>query len=208
MKILYVAVVAALIVLSFAALWPFPDLLPRVVNGGAWQTVAAHSAPAVTSLGLALSTSLTALLILVLWLENVPQKFDRWILVLCVMVLGLPSLLIGLGQYQLFLKLHITGTLWGLYLAHLTPVVAYMFIMVKGPYRSYDVKWRNAATGLMARPNKFLIQIKWPMLKAPLLSSLAVGFAVSFAQFVPAQLVAAGRYSTLPIEAWWSSLRF
>ena len=39
------------------------------------------------------------------------------------------------------------------------------------------------------------------MLKAPILAAGAIGFAVSFAQFVPAQLVAAGRFSTLPIEA-------
>jgi putative thiamine transport system permease protein len=33
------------------------------------------------------------------------------------------------------------------------------------------------------------------------LAALAVGFAVSFGQYIPAQLIAAGRYSTLPIEA-------
>jgi putative thiamine transport system permease protein len=46
-----------------------------------------------------------------------------------------------------------------------------------------------------------LLRVKWPMLKAPLLSAFAVGFAVSVMQFVPAQLAAAGRFSTLPMEA-------
>ena len=201
LKTFYVFVIATLIVLSFAALWPFPKLVPETLNADAWQNVAAHSEPLLISLVLALSTSMAALIILILWLENVSQKFDRWILVFCLMVLGLPALLIGLGQYQLFLWLHLTGTLLGLFLAHLLPVVAYMFIMLNGPYRCYDTKWNNAATALMAPTLKFLIQIKWSMLKAPLLSSVAVGFAVSFAQFVPAQLVAAGRYSTLPMEA-------
>ena len=48
---------------------------------------------------------------------------------------------------------------------------------------------------------RFLALVKWPLLKAPLLGAVAVGFAVSMAQFVTAQLVAAGRYSTLPMEA-------
>ena len=201
LKNFYIFVIATLVVLSFAALWPFPKLVPETLNADAWQNVAAHFAPLLTSLALALSTSVAALIILILWLENVSQKYDRWILVFCLMVLGLPALLIGLGQYQMFLRLSLTGTITGLFLAHLLPVVAYMFIMLNGPYRYYDTKWNNAATALLAPNSKFLMQIKWPMLKAPLLSSLAVGFAVSFAQFVPSQLVAAGRYSTLPMEA-------
>ena len=40
-----------------------------------------------------------------------------------------------------------------------------------------------------------------PLLKAPLLAASAIGFAVSFSQYVPAQLISAGRYSTLPMEA-------
>ena len=55
--------------------------------------------------------------------------------------------------------------------------------------------------GLGANHIRFLWFVKWPMLKAPLFSTLAVGFAVSVAQFVPAQLAAAGRFSTLPMEA-------
>jgi putative thiamine transport system permease protein len=198
---LYIAIIVALVLLSFASLWPFPSLLPETWNSDAWKTVVQHAAPLITSLVLAIATSVSALIMLLLWLENSPRRFDRGILVLSVLVLGLPALLIGLGQYQLFLRLQLTGTMLGLLLAHLTPVVAYMFIMLNGPYRSYETKWRDAATGLMATPLHFLLQVKWPMLKSPLLSSLAVGFAVSFAQFVPAQLVAAGRYSTLPMEA-------
>ncbi len=57
------------------------------------------------------------------------------------------------------------------------------------------------AAGLRARPAHMLLRVKWPMLKAPLLSAFAVGFAVSVMQFVPAQLAAAGRFSTLPMEA-------
>ena len=48
---------------------------------------------------------------------------------------------------------------------------------------------------------KFFWAIKFPLLKAPLLAASAIGFAVSFGQYVPAQLIASGRYSTLPMEA-------
>ena len=44
-------------------------------------------------------------------------------------------------------------------------------------------------------------RVKLPLLKAPLLTAAAIGFAVSIAQYVPAQLIAAGHFSTLPMEA-------
>ena len=60
---------------------------------------------------------------------------------------------------------------------------------------------RASASGLLASFWHFLWAIKLPLLKAPLLAASAIGFAVSFSQYVPAQLIAAGRYSTLPMEA-------
>jgi putative thiamine transport system permease protein len=47
----------------------------------------------------------------------------------------------------------------------------------------------------------FLTRIKWPLLKSALFSAFAVAVAVAIAQYVPAQLAAAGRFTTLPIEA-------
>jgi putative thiamine transport system permease protein len=70
-----------------------------------------------------------------------------------------------------------------------------------GPYRGYDQRWQSVTQGLGAAHLRFLTTVKWPMLKVPMLSALAIGFAVSVAQFVPAQLAAAGRFSTLPMEA-------
>jgi putative thiamine transport system permease protein len=88
-----------------------------------------------------------------------------------------------------------------MFFAHVLPVAAYVFIMLQGPYRGFDQRYHAAASGLRAVRTQFLTQVKWPMLKAALLSAFAVGFAVSVAQYVPAQLASAGRFSTLPMEA-------
>jgi putative thiamine transport system permease protein len=201
LQVFYVAVFVTLLVLSFAPLWPFPWLLPDNLDASAWSQVGEHAAPLVTSLLLAVSTSLCALVLLVLWFEAVPPVLDRALLIVSLAMLGLPALLIGLGQYALFLRLGLTGTAVGLFLAHLMPVIAYMFIMLKGPYRASDPRRYDVSIGLGVSDARFLIRIKWPLLKAPMLASVAVGFAVSFGQFVPAQLVAAGRFSTLTMEA-------
>ncbi len=201
LQVFYIAVFMTLLMLSVAQLWPFPHILPEHIELSAWQQASDHSSSLVLSLLLAIRTSLSGLVLLVLWLEFVPERWDRAMMTLSLVMLGLPALLIGLGQYQLFLRVGLTGTGLGLYMAHLMPVVAYMFVMLQGPYRASDPRWRDASHGLGVGRWRFLTRIKWPLLKAPLLASVAVGFAVSFGQFVPAQLVAAGRFSTLPMEA-------
>jgi putative thiamine transport system permease protein len=46
-----------------------------------------------------------------------------------------------------------------------------------------------------------LWQVKWPLLRAALAASLALGFAVSVAQYLPTLYVGAGRFNTVTTEA-------
>ncbi|MFB1017010.1 MAG: hypothetical protein QMC46_02740 [Burkholderiaceae bacterium] len=43
--------------------------------------------------------------------------------------------------------------------------------------------------------------MKWPMLKTAILNAWAVGFAVSVAQYLPTQMLGAGRVTTITTEA-------
>jgi putative thiamine transport system permease protein len=199
--VIYVLVIATLILQSVSGLWPFPNLLAEHFTLSAWRRLLTDASPVFTSLALAILTATTSLAASVLWLESVPQSKDKGLLWLSAFALCLPALVIGLGQYRLFLALGISGTATAMFFAHILPVAAYVFIMLQGPYRGFDDRFRSAASGLRASRAHFLRQVKWPMLKAALLSAFAVGFAVSMAQYVPAQLAAAGRFSTLPMEA-------
>jgi putative thiamine transport system permease protein len=198
---LYIITTATLVLLSFAPLWPFPLLWPDQMSTSAWMRVWQNPGALIASLLLALATMVTALISVIAWLESQPIQRDRFVLILSAITLGLPAILLSLGQYRAFLQVDLTGTVPGLFLAHLLPVTAYMFIVLVGPYRSFDPRWRASASGLMAGFPRFMWAIKLPLLKAPLLAASAVGFAVSFSQYVPAQLIAAGRFSTLPMEA-------
>jgi putative thiamine transport system permease protein len=46
-----------------------------------------------------------------------------------------------------------------------------------------------------------LWQVKWPLLRSALAAALAVGFAVSVAQYLPTLYVGAGRFQTVTTEA-------
>ncbi len=113
----------------------------------------------------------------------------------------LPSLLIADGQYLAFLRLGLNGTWPGVFLVHLTPVFAYVFIVLKGPYRAFDPRYRAVSLGLNADPLRFWSGVKLGMMKPALAASAAVGIGVSIAQYVPTQLIASGRLTTLPVEA-------
>lgn len=200
-SLFYAAIVILLLFRSVSGLWPFPKLLPESLTFSAWEKLLDDGRPLLTSLLMALASAATALAASVAWLEGLRPSRDNIMLWLALFMLCLPSLLTGLGQYRLFLALGITGTAPALFLAHVLPAAAYVFIMLHGPYRGFDRRWQATAAGLGQSAPAFLFKVKWPLLKAPLLSAFAVGFAVSIAQYVPAQLAAAGRYSTLPIEA-------
>jgi putative thiamine transport system permease protein len=199
--IIYGLVIVALILQSVSLHWPYPQLLATEFTFKAWANIARDVSPVITSLVLGIATSCVAMFAVVAWFETQPAERDRFALVASTLMLCVPAVLVSLGQYRLLLQLGLTGTWAGLFSAHLLPVMAYVFVMLLGPYRSYDGRWQTVGHGLGVARFKFLTQVKWPMLKGPLFSALAIGFAVSVAQFVSAQLAAAGRFSTLPMEA-------
>ena len=190
-----------LLLLSAAPRWPWPDILPPLGGGTAWATLAAEPAPLLLSLGLALAASVLSILLAVLWLETQRESLDRWLLWLALAALAVPQLAVAGGQYRLFLDLGLAGTVAGLFLSHLTPTLAYVMIVLSGPYRAFDGRYMKAAQALNVAPWSGLLRVKLPLLKGPLLTAAAIGFAVSIVQYVPAQLIAAGRYATLPMEA-------
>jgi putative thiamine transport system permease protein len=196
-----VACVLLLLLLSFSPRWPYPSLLPPALGGQAWEALAAAPAPLWLSLGLGFTCAAVAVALAVAWFETQPPSRDGWPIGLALLSLALPQLAIAGGQYRLFLEWGLTGTLAGLFLAHLVPVAAYVLVVLQGPYRAFDLRYVKAARALGVPAPLAWIRVKLPLLKAPLLTSAAIGFAVSIVQFVPAQLIAAGRYSSLPMEA-------
>jgi putative thiamine transport system permease protein len=200
-RLFFLAAGILLLIQSFTTRWPFPDLLPAAITSDTWARIADTPHALITSLWLSLGAAVVALMLNMIWFETMRAEFDRYALVVAAAVLCLPALVLGLAEYRLLLQFNLTGTAVGLLLVHLVPALAYAFIMLMGPYRSFDPRWQASAAGLGTSSWMFRTQIKWPLLKAPLLSAFAVAVAVAIAQYVPAQLAAAGRFTTLPMEA-------
>ena len=201
LPVIYLAVMLALAVGSVSGMWPFPRLLPDSFSWQGWQSVAASAQTVWTTCVLALVSSVTALVWSVAWLEYAPAQLDAKLRRLIYLPLLLPSVLWVVGLHRLALAWGIDGHASGLWLAHSLAATPYVLIALSPAYLNFDTRYAAIAASLQKSRWHFLVRIKWPLLKASLSAALAVGFAVSAAQYLPTLFVGAGRFATVTTEA-------
>ncbi|UXI02850.1 ABC transporter permease [Photobacterium sp. TY1-4] len=195
-------VVPVLMIWSVAQRWRFPDLLPSRYSGRFWQQESASLIElATSSVTLALISSLGALVLAIACLEY-RQKYQR----------GLPGWLIALPmvipQLSLLFGIQITtywipGQWYWLWVcwSHLLFVFPYLYLALDGPWRHYDIRLDQTARGLGLNGWQTWWQVKCPLLLPAIWLGLAVGISVSLAQYLPTQMLGAGRISTVTTEA-------
>ena len=88
-----------------------------------------------------------------------------------------------------------------MWLAHTLTSLPYVLIALQGPYQSFNPRLRHVSASLGHGHAVFLLRVKWPLLRSALAASLAIGFAVSVAQYLPTLYVGAGRFATVTTEA-------
>ncbi len=189
------AVVAVLLMWSVAQTWFFPALLPEAVSLESWQR--ADWTPFWTTGWLAMAASWLCLPAVLIWLEWGPKQFNA----LLYLPLIVPALPLVAGQYAALLHVHLDGTAVALVWSHLMWVLPYMVLTLIGPYRAFDARLMTSARALGCSPWRACLAVKWPMLLRPILATLAVGFAVSVAQYLPTLFAGGGRFVTVTTEA-------
>jgi putative thiamine transport system permease protein len=197
----YLAVLLALLVGSVTGHWPFPQWLPDTWTWAAWQSVLASGGTVWTTVWLALASAAVALVWAVAWLEWAPPRWQLRSQPLLTLPLVLPAVLWVVGLHRLALDWQLDTTAWGLWLAHTLACLPYVLLALQGPYTGFDARLRQVAATLGHGPWTFLLQVKWPLLRAALAASFAIGCAVSVAQYLPTLYVGAGRFNTITTEA-------
>ena len=201
LAVLYLAVMLALAVGSISGVWPFPRLWPESLSLQGWQSVFASASTLWTTAALAAISSVTALAWAVAWLECAPLAWDTRLRRLIYLPLVLPSVLWVVGLHRLCLAWGIDARWPGLWLVHSLAAAPYVLIALSPAYLGFDARYAQIAASLQKNRLTFLLRIKWPLLKASLWGALAVGFAVSVAQYLPTLFVGAGRFATVTTEA-------
>jgi putative thiamine transport system permease protein len=197
--------VLAMALWSFAHRWRYPDVLPsawtldnwiRQGDGLAWS--------AGTTLIVGLAAAVIALALVLGCLENerrhglTTTSRALWLLYTPLLV---PQVGFLFGNQVLAVTAGLDGTWLALIWSHLLFVLPYVFLALADPYRALDERYSRAALCLGASANRVFWTVKLPMLLRPVLVALAIGFAVSVAQYLPTIFAGGGRFVTLTTEA-------
>jgi putative thiamine transport system permease protein len=208
MALLFALAGAALVALalwSLATRWRYPGILPDGLTLDTWLRHGGGLAwPFSVTLLTALATAAAALALTLACLENEqrhglhPTARALWLLYLPLLV---PQVSFLFGLQVLLAVLGLDGSWTGLAWSHLLFVLPYVFLSLAEPWRRLDERYARSALCLGAPPARVFWRIKLPMLLRPVLFALAVGFAVSVAQYLPTLFAGAGRFATLATEA-------
>ena len=197
----YAVVALLLVASSWVGVWTFPSLQPQLWATAAWEQVLASSEAVWLSAVLGLVATVAALLLVLVWFEATPAAWDPRAMPLVLAPLVVPPLLLMAGLYTLALPLRLDGTRVGLAWVHTLVALPYVFVALAPAWRSFDRRFETTALALGRSRAVFWWRVKAPMLAAPIAAALAVGFAVSVAQYLPTQFIGAGRHATVTTEA-------
>lgn len=189
---------------SLAGFWRFPELLPQTLTLDHWQ----RSGPMLitplinTALIGLISTAIAAALVLAT-LENehrqhIQPKRALWLLYLPLLV---PQIAFLFGLVVAAESLGIRPQLGLVIAGHLLFVLPYVYLSLAETYRRLDPRWLQVARSLGVSRSAAFWRVRLPLLLAPLLTAFAVGLAVSIGQYLPTQLLGAGRVTTVTTEA-------
>jgi putative spermidine/putrescine transport system permease protein len=195
-----------LAVWSVAHGWRFPDLLPQAYSSKAWSYALSDSAGVLHSF--ALTTFIAATTTAIAALIGVPAgralglyRFrGKGIVTLLLLAPAvLPSLALVFGLHGTFLRLGLTGTVTGVILAHLIPVLPYMTLVMAAVFARFDTGYEDQARSLGATPFQTFRSVTLPVILPGLLTGALFAFLVSWSQYLLTLAIGGGRVQTLPM---------
>ncbi len=200
--ILPMCIIPLLVIWSFAQRWRFPDIVPTRLSERFWQ----QELPtlwelASSSFALALFSTTLALILTIGCLEY-RDKYQRAIpfwLIAIPMVIPQLSLLFGLQVTTHF----ISGQHYWLWVSwsHILFVFPYLYLALDGPWRSFDARLYQSARSLGLTHWQAWWKVKRVLLQPSIWIAIAIGLSVSLTQYLPTQMLGAGRVTTITTEA-------
>ena len=194
-----------LLLWSFARRWPFPAGLPTEWTLLTWERNSAELIPLLTTTAsLGVAAAAIGLLLVMIWLyfqhsPNCDRSLVEESWVYLPLILPQLTFLFGIQILANFLRLEGTAllVLW----MHLVYVLPYTLLLLAGSWRTNQLRFRRVGQILGQSAWRILWSVQLPMLRPLILLTMAIGFSVSLAQYLPTTVAGAGRWSTLTTEA-------
>jgi putative spermidine/putrescine transport system permease protein len=113
-----------------------------------------------------------------------------------------PAIAVAPGLHGVFLGLGLTGTVFGVILAHLIPVIPYMVLIMASVFAGFDTVQEDQARSLGARPWAVWWHVTLPAILPGLLTGALFAFLVSWSQYLLTLAIGGGRVQTLPLSLY------
>jgi putative thiamine transport system permease protein len=173
---------------SLADTWRFPAAWPRDLSLASWAwAVHGLGSAAASTLAVGGVSALIALIAVIACLEHETRtgaRREARVMALAYLPLLVPQIGFLFGLQVLFARLGLDATLTGLVWSHLVFVLPYVVLMLREPYLALDPRYLAASRTLGSTPARTFWRVRLPLLRRPILVSLAVGFSVSVAQYL------------------------
>lgn len=197
-----------LVIWSFTGSWQFPAPLPSEYSLRFWLKGFGLAGQSLfTTFVVAAFASCIGVVLVAGCLENevrLKQQGRRpdgqrviWLVYLPLLV---PQIAFLFGIQTAAVLLQVEGTLASMIGGHLIFVLPYIFLTLSSVYRQFDPRYMQVAVAVSGSSLRSFFQVKLPMLAKPVAFSMATGFAVSVAQYLPTIYLGAGRYMTITTE--------
>ncbi len=198
--VLFSASSLVLLIWSFVWRWRFPSLWPD----WSWKSWERAWPQLLDPLGNSLLIGCVAAIaggVLAVILLELEKKQSRFIQSIMYLPLLLPQMTFLYGIQVLLLKLNAEGHWLTVTGFHLMFVLPYCYLTLSGPWKSYDQRQTTQALLLSGSRVRAFVLVKLRILWRPLMTSLALAFAVSNAQYLATLFAGAGRVETVTTEA-------
>ncbi len=198
--------IITLFVWSFAFRWNFPNMLPSEWGNRAWTYVADDSSRVFE--GLWNSTKLGVLVTLMAIIVGLPasralgqhefrgKSTVEWLLMMPIIV---PALVATMGIHQIFIRLRLTETLFGVALVHLIPAIPYFVLVMASTFANYGTALEETARTLGANRYHVFRYVTLPAISSGLIVASMFTFLISWGQYVTTLLIGGGTFVTLPL---------
>ena len=190
---------------SVAGFWRFPDILPLSFTLQNWDQYLPELLKLIsTTFVVGFLATLFSLTIILLCLENETRNDVRVGLTgytVLFLPLLVPQVSFLFGLHLFFLYFGIGGTIWSVILIHMVFVMPYLYLSLSHQWHALDPHYTRISAGVGSSNFRTLVRVRIPLLLRAILTSSAVGFAVSVSQYLPTLLIGGGRVPTLTTEA-------
>ncbi len=110
-----------------------------------------------------------------------------------------PPVATGIGLNILFLKIGLAGSIFGVALVHLIPVLPYTVFSLTGVFARYDPTYEDQALVLGAGHLRIFFTITLPMVLPGMVVAALFAFLISWSEYLLTLLIGSGQVITLPI---------